>query len=165
MTIRESDLPSIGKKFEVEVSSGDKLVIVLHDDGRRELYHFYRDNPDDSVSMITLDDNDARSVAAIIGGLAYRPKALETVDVILDDLIIEWYKIEIGSKCTGKSIGEMKVRQKTGATIIAVIEKDGKKHMNPPVNYVFTPESTIVVTGERKNLTKLKYYLLEGDVS
>lgn len=162
MAIRESDLPGIGKKFEVQVNGGDKLVIVVHDDGRRELYHFYHDDPEDSISMITLDDNDARSVAAIIGGLVYMPKALETVDVVLDDMVIEWYKIEKGSECIGKSIGEMKVRQKTGTTIIAVIEKDKQKYINPTTDYVFVAEATIVVIGERKNLAKLKSYFLKG---
>jgi len=164
MTIRESDLPNIGRKFEVEVREGNKLVIVVHDDGRRELYHFYHNQPEDSVSMITLDDNEARYVAAIIGGLAYKPRALETVDVALDDLIIEWYKIETGSYCVGRSIGEMQVRKKTGASIIAAVEKGHGKHINPGVDYKFLPESTIVVIGERKHLKVLKNYLFGGEI-
>ncbi len=164
MTIRESDLPNIGRKFEVEVQDGNKLVIVVHDDGRRELYHFYHNNPEDCVSMITLDDNESRYVAAIIGGLAYKPQALDTVDVALDDLIIEWYKIKADSKCIGKSIGEMQIRKKTGATIIAVIEKGQNKHINPGVEYMFSAESTIVVIGERKHLKALKNYLFGGAI-
>lgn len=164
MTIRESDLPNIGKKFEVEVQEGNKLVIVVHDDGRRELYHFYHNDYENCASMITLDDNEARNVAAIIGGLAYKPKALETVDVSLGDLIIEWYKIQAGSKCIGKSIGEMQVRKTTGASIIAVMEKGQKKHINPGVDYVFSAESTIVVVGERKHLKVLKNYLFGGEI-
>lgn len=163
MNVRESDLPGIGKKFEVEVRGGDKLVIIIHDDGRRELYHFYHENPEDSVSMITLNDNDARSVAAIIGGMAYKPQAMETMDVILDNLIIEWYKIEVGSKCIGKTIGEMQVRQKIGVTIIASIEKNHKKYINPQADYVFSSEATLVVAGERKDLKGLKEYLFFGD--
>ncbi len=164
MNIRESDLPGIGRKFEIEVRGGDKLVIIVHDDGRRELYHFYHDDPDESISMITLNDEDARSVAAIIGGLAYKPKDLDTKDVILDNLVVEWYKIEASSKCIGKTIGELEVRQKTGATIIAAIGRDHQKCINPQANYVLVAETTIVIVGERKHIKSLKEYLFGGNI-
>lgn len=163
--IRESDLPGIGRKFEILSRSGDKLVIVVHDDGRREMYHFAHEDPEDSISMISLDDPEARQVAGILGGITYKPKALETIEIALDDVIIEWYKIEPGSACIGKTIGEMHVRKATGATIIAVIEADHHhKQVNPGPEVVLTEGATIVVVGERDQIKCCKRLVYGGSV-
>jgi len=160
-TIRESELPGIGKKFQVEAKSGDKLIIVVHDDGRRELYQFDSEDPDEIVSVVTLDDTEARQVAAIIGGMVYEPKALETVEVSLEDLVIEWVKIEPHFQCVGKSIFDLDVRQRTGATVLAMVEKNRQK-INPGPDDRIQSNMTLVVAGERKQIKQLKELLLHG---
>jgi TrkA domain protein len=65
-TISETNLPGIGRKFQIEAASGDRLTIVIHDDGTRELYHFVRKAPDKIASVVTLSDSEARQVAGII---------------------------------------------------------------------------------------------------
>lgn len=162
MNIRESDLPGIGRKFQITARSGDKLTIIIHDSGRRELYYHSEDDPDESIAMGTLDDDEARRVAAIIGGMSYMPKALETIDVELDDLVIEWYKIERHAKCIGQTIGNMQIRFKTGATIIAVVEKSGHKSVNPGPDYTFVADSVLIIAGERQQIKAVKDILLHG---
>lgn len=161
MIVREIDLPGIGRKFEIEIGGGDKIVVIVHDDGRRELYHFCN-GEDDSVSVISLEDTEARLLASIIGGMAYSPKSMDNVEVVIGGLVIEWYKVEEGSACIGKTIEEMNIRQATGVTILAVVEKNREKNINPRPDYQFKPNSTLIVTGERKNLNTFKNYIRDG---
>jgi TrkA domain protein len=161
-TIRESDLPGIGRKFQIEAQSGDKLIVVVHDDGRRELYHFDPNDPDELLSMVTLNDTEARQVAGIIGGLNYTPKALESMNITLEGLVIEWYKIESGSTAIGQTIGQLQVRQTTGATIMAIIEKDGRKHINPGPDQTLTEDVTLVIAGARQQVQAFKRLIAPG---
>lgn len=160
--IRESDLPGIGRKFQIETRAGDKLAIIVHDDGRREIFHVDPDDPDNWVSMVTLDDTEARQVAGILGGLAYRPKGLESVEVVLNRLVIEWYKVEPGAPCVGRTIGELEVRRRSGATVIAVIEKDQARVINPGPDYRIPDEATLVVMGDREHIRAFRELVAGG---
>jgi TrkA domain protein len=161
-TIRESDLPGIGRKFQIETQSGDRLIVVVHDDGRRELYHFDPNDPDELLSLVTLNDTEARQVAGIIGGLNYTPKALESMSVTFEGLVIDWHKLELGSAAIGQTIGQLQVRQTTGATIMAIIEKDGRKYINPGPDQTLTEGVTLVVAGEREQVQAFKRHIAQG---
>jgi TrkA domain protein len=161
-TIRESDLPGVGRKFQIEAQSGDRLIVVVHDDGRRELFHFDPNDPDELLSMVTLDDTEARQVAGIIGGLSYTPKALESMSITLEGLAIEWYKVEPGSAAIGQTIGQLQVRQTTGATIMAIIEGDGRRHINPGPDQTLAEDVTLVIAGERRQVQAFKRLIAPG---
>lgn len=160
MNVREADLIGIGKKFQISTNDGEDVVIVVHDDGRRELYS-YNPADQDTQLVMTLSDEEARGVAGILGGLAYKPQALEKVEVALHDLIIEWYKVPDGSPAVGRSIGDLQIRKETGAMIIAAI-KGGESIINPGPDYVLTAGSTLVVSGRREHIADLKARLLRN---
>ena len=156
--VRESDLIGIGKKYQIETEAGDNMVVVIHDDGRRELYR-YEDEDNETHCVMTLSDEESRQVAGILGGLSYKPKALETIEVALDDLRIEWYKVEPSNDGVNKSIGDLGVRQRTGATIIAAI-RDEETIINPGPDYLIIPGTTLVIAGKLKSIKLLKEILL-----
>ncbi len=163
-TISESNLPGVGRKFQVETISGDRLVIVIHDDGRRELYHFTRKNFDRAASVLTLTDGEARQVAGIVGGLSYVPKALPSAEVVLDDLVLEWFTIEKGAACIGRTISDLQVRTATGASIVSIIEPNRIKRTNPGADTVLNEGATLILAGDRGNLTAMKRLLTQGKV-
>lgn len=158
IVVRESDLVGIGKKYQVETVAGDDMIVVIHDDGKRELYRS-EDDGSETHCVMTLSDEESRQLAGIIGGLSYKPKALETIEFALDDLRIEWYKVGETSDGAHKSIGELGVRQYTGASIIAAIQ-DNETIINPGPEHIILPGSTLVVVGKIANIKLLKEILL-----
>ena len=160
--IREANLPGVGHKFQIETMEGDRLTIIIHDDGRRELYHFTRQDPNKVASVVTLDDSQARQVAAIIGGLTYVPKALPSTEIVLEDLVLEWFSIPPNAASLGRTIRDFQVRKETGATIVLIIEEDGRKIINPEADTRLNPEATLIIAGDRKSLKAAKDLLLRG---
>jgi TrkA domain protein len=161
-TISEVFLPGVGRKFQVETLEGDRLVIVIHDDGTRELYHFTRKNPDRPTSVLRLSDGEARQIAGIVGGLTYVPRSLPIAEVILGDLVLEWFKIDSGAACIGKTIRDLHVRTSTGASIVSIVEADQSKRTNPEADTVLNEGATLIVAGDRRSINSLKRLLVEG---
>jgi TrkA domain protein len=140
------------------------LVIVIHDDGTRELYHFTRRNMDRPSSVLRLSDGEARQIAGIIGGLTYVPRSLPMAEVVLEDLVLEWFTIEPGAACIGRTIRELEVRTRTGASIVSIIEPDQTKRTNPEADTVLNAGATLIVAGDRPTINALKRLLIEGKV-
>lgn len=161
-SIQEATLPGVGRKFQVEATSGDRLTIVIHDDGRRELYHFTRENPDRVASVVMLQDSEARQVAGIIGGLSYVPKALPAAELILDDLVLEWFTIPPKAASIGRTIRDLMVRTATGASIVSIIEEDRQHIINPEADTRLNEGATLIVAGDRKTIHALKALLIDG---
>lgn len=155
MDIRESELPGIGYKYEIITRNQDKLVIVVHDDGRREIYHFDPDDHDEVISSVTLNDIESRQIAGMIGGMFYKPKALESVEFAFDDLIIEWFQVEPNAPAINKTIGEIDIRNNYGVNVIAIKKKNKKKSHTPGSDTIIETGDTLVMSGERHQIKNL----------
>lgn len=163
-TVSESNLPGIGRKFQIETLRGERLVIVIHDDGTRELYYFERKKSERAACVITLTDGEARQIAGIVGGLTYVPKALPTAEVVLDDLVLEWFTIEPGAMSISKTIRDLQARTVTGASIVSIIEPNRVKRTNPEADTLLNEGATLILAGDRKNIAALKRLLINGKV-
>ncbi|EZP61071.1 MULTISPECIES: cation:proton antiporter regulatory subunit [unclassified Exiguobacterium] len=152
MDMREVDLPGIGRKFEGITTRGDKVVVIVHDDGRREVHHYDDDDFDESISSVTFNDAEARQMAGILGGLSYKPKDLEKIELAFDDLVIEWFKVGQDSKVNNQTIGELDIRNQYDISIIAVLKHDRSKSLNPGPETRLEVGDTIVLSGERQNV-------------
>jgi len=71
--LRECDLPGVGKKFVLNTYGKQRLAVIIHHEGRRELYILDRD--DEPLASVVLQDEEARQLGAILGGAYYKPAA------------------------------------------------------------------------------------------
>jgi len=120
--MNETRLPGVGVKYALPLAGGGRLSVILHNDGKRELYYF-RAGDDEPRAVITLDDDEARGLGAVIGGAYERPKIVEELEVALGQLQIEWVPVPDTSPCIGKTLGELEFRKRTGITVIAILRE------------------------------------------
>jgi TrkA domain protein len=121
--LRETRLPGIGVKYGFRLDAGGRISLILHNDGKRELYWFRRADDDEPRAVITLDDDEARQLGAVLGGAYERPKIVEDLEMALGELQIEWVPVSDTSPWIGKSLAEAQFRAKSGITIIAILRE------------------------------------------
>jgi TrkA domain protein len=121
--LQETRLPGVGTKFTLRLDSGGRLSIILHNDGKRELYWFRHANDDEPRAVITLDDDEARQLGAVIGGAYERPKIVEDLEMALGEMQIEWIPVPEQSPWIGKTLADAGFRAKLGITVIAILRE------------------------------------------
>jgi TrkA domain protein len=121
--LQETRLPGVGTKFTIRLAGGGRLAIILHNDGKRELYFFPHSQDDEPRAVITLDDDEARQLGAVIGGAYERPKIVEDLEMALGEMQIEWIPVPESSPWIGKTLAECGFRAKLGITVIAILRE------------------------------------------
>ena len=121
--VEETRLPGIGSKFTLRLDSGGRLAVILHNDGKRELYFFPHAADEEPRAVITLDDDEARQLGAIVGGAYERPKIVEDLEMALGELQIEWIAVPDDSPSIGHTLAECGFRARTGITVIAILRQ------------------------------------------
>lgn len=148
MTVYESDLPGVGKKHEIELDGGERLVVVTHNTGKREVYR--RPGPDaDSEKLFELGDDLARQVGTILEGAYFQPVPTDRIETVLGgDTVLEWITVDADSSLAGQTLGEADIRQRTGASVVA-IQRVEKTIPNPGRGTRLEAGDTVVAIGER----------------
>jgi|SRR3972149_6889969 len=148
--IKECDLPGIGKKFTLELDSGDKLVVVIHLSGEREVFKFTKDG-DEPTSVTRLNDEEAHQIGAILTGTYFQPVIEDEQKLALKNATMEWIKILEDSKLANKKIEELNIRKATGVSITTIIRGE-TVIPNPRSSEIIKPHDTIIIIGNNEQI-------------
>ena len=162
--LQETRLPGVGTKFTIRLAAGGRLSIILHNDGKRELYWFRGARDDEPSAVITLDDDESRQLGAVIGGAYERPKIVEDLEMALGELAIEWVSVPSGSPAIGHTLAECGFRARTGITIIAILREPEPVTGAQPTD-VIQEGDTLVTVGKLGQYPEFRRLLAEGPIS
>ena len=111
LDLQETRMPGVGVKYTLRLDDGGRIAVILHNDGKREIYWFRHAHDDEPRAVITLDDDEARQLGAVIGGAYERPKIVEDLEMALGELQIEWVPVPDTSPWIGKTLAEAAFRR------------------------------------------------------
>ncbi|MBX3293777.1 MAG: cation:proton antiporter [Acidobacteria bacterium] len=79
--------------------------------------------------------------------------AAASLETVLQQLVTETIRVEANSPVVGKSLGELDLRGKTGATVLAVVHEDDT-NVSPGANYTLCEGDTLLISGSAAKIEK-----------
>ena len=154
MRVEEAVLPGVGHKFTLYTGRGDRVVVVVHQTGHRELY-FYENDDDEPAAELELTDEEARELGAILAGVIYHPEVAGEVSARVKELVIEWVRVEPGHACARRRIEDW-LAHAPGVHVLGVLREDQALYPNPPGDLVLEPGDVLIVAGSRAAVDRFK---------
>jgi TrkA domain protein len=159
MSISEQDLPGIGRRYEIIAARGQRVVLIIHHSGRRDLYVMDR-HREDPTCVVELTDDQARRIGAILGGAFFKPAVVEEIERIVGEFVVDWVTLSEEAAAVGRSIASLQVRKQSGMTVIAIVR--GKKSITgPDPSEVLAAGDRLVVVGRREDLPRFVELVME----
>lgn len=147
MTIYETEVPGVGHKFELELNGEERLIVLIHHDGKREVYLRPGENQD-SQKLFGLTGKLARQLGSILEGAYFQPIEMDEIQVPLGEAIIEWVEVDPPASVIGQSLQAANIREQTGVSILA-IQRGEETIANPKPNTRIEANDILVSLGTR----------------
>lgn len=151
--VTEIRLPGVGVRHEYTTSEGERVGVVSHRSGRRDIVVYDREDPDRCRSVLHLSPDDTRTLAELLGA-PHLSEALASVQR-LEGLAIDWITVPQGSRFVGATIGDGQFRSRTGASIVAVV-RGNTPLPSPGPDHRFAAGDVAVAVGTQEGLAQLR---------
>lgn len=156
----EVSLPGIGKRVEFFTDEGRRMGVVQHHTGRREVFVCEPGDPDTTDVAVGLSEDDAHSLVDALGVIEITSSDRDRTYEV-EGLVFEWLDVDPGSPVVGKSIGDERIRTRTGASVVAVIRKPNAVPAPEP-DFVLEAGDTLVVAGTAEGVVRVRELLQTG---
>jgi TrkA domain protein len=158
--IEETSLPGVGIRHEFTAEDGSRVGVIHHRSGRRELFVCAPSDPDAVVMSLNLSDEEGHALAEALGGSTVITN-LEDLQQRVEGLVIDWLKVGKGTPYAGKTIGDARIRTRTGVSVVAVLRGE-KTFAAPEPVFQIEAGDTLVVVGTAEGIKNVEEILSVG---
>jgi TrkA domain protein len=158
--VKEVALPGIGVRYEFVTQEGNRVGVVHHRSGVRELVLFERGDPDTSHDLLRLGPEDGRTLAELLG-VSQVSKELAELEQDVEGLAVDRLPLAGGSPFAGGTIADTAARTRTGVSIVAIL-RDGSAHPAPGPEAPLRAGDVLVVVGTPRGIEELAVLLRPG---
>lgn len=151
--VTETQLPGVGVRHEFSTGAGERVAVLSHRVGRREIAIYDRADPDSCTTVLHLDPDDTRTLAELLGGGP--PSEAAAAVQRLAGVAIDWVPIKPDAVHVGSTIGDARLRTRTGTSVVAVIRGD-ETIPAPGPETVLAAADVVVAVGTPEGLRELR---------
>jgi TrkA domain protein len=143
--VRETKLPGVGVRHDFVTAEGDRIGVLAHRTGRRELLIYDKADPDACSQVVHLDSQDTHTLAEVLGASRVS-ETLAGLQQQVEGLTIDWITVEEGAPVAGLSLRDAALRGRTGVSVVAVLRK-GTTVPSPDPDFTLLPGDTAITVG------------------
>ena len=155
--IDETRLPGIGTRVEFLTEEGRRMGVVQHHGGRREVFVCEPGDPDSTQWAVRLSEDDAHSLVDAVGVMSVAEEVGQRTYEV-EGLVFEWVDVPPDSPVVGHTIGQERIRTRTGASVVAVLRATGPVPAPEP-SFTIQAGDTLVVAGTADGLDAVRSLL------
>jgi TrkA domain protein len=157
LEIHRTTLPGVGVRHEFATRAGERVGVVAHRRGRRELLVYDTADPDACRESLQLTAEESLALAELLAGTVTTPVQPRHP---VDGLAVDWVRVPADSPYAGRTIAAAGVRSVTGVSIVAVLRR-GTAFPSPRPDFALQAADTAVVVGPVEGIEAF-VELLEG---
>lgn len=154
--VTETQLAGVGVRHEFTTAAGERVAVLSHRTGRREVAVYDRVDPDTCSTVLHLSSDDTRTLAELLGGSPVS-EAVAGVQR-LEGVAIDWIRIQTGAQQAGATIGEGRLRTRTGSSVVALVRAEATLPAPGP-EAVLEAGDVVVAVGTPEGLRQLRVLL------
>ncbi|MEV0235503.1 cation:proton antiporter regulatory subunit [Nonomuraea sp. NPDC050786] len=160
MEVEQTALPGIGLRHDFTTRKGQRVGVVSHRTGRRDLVIYDQDDPDAVCHVVKLNDEEADALAELLGA----PRIVQRLNQLhreVEGLVSVQLPIPDSSPYAGRPMGDARVRTRTSASVVAIV-RAGQVFASPGPEFVLRAADVVVVVGSEDSTAEVAGILADG---